>query len=100
MCGRIIVNIQEFPLLNRSSDTFRKTALIVVIAVLSAAAGMAVWGLLQNPRPPAEQTLIELPEQWEIPAFSLTDQDGQPRRPGSITRGPHQRDVRRLDFSQ
>lgn len=84
MCGRIIANTQEFPLLNRSSDTFRKTALIVVIAMLSAAAGMAVWGLLQNPRPPADQTLIELPEQWQIPAFSLTDQDGQPFGPDDL----------------
>ena len=65
-------------------DRFRKTAFIVIIAVLSAAAGMAVWGLLQNPRHPADQTLIELPEPWQIPAFVLTDQDGRAFGPNDL----------------
>lgn len=84
MCGRIFVNFQEFPHLNKSPDTFRKTALIVVIAVLSAAAGMAAWGLLQNPRHPVDQTLIELSDQWEVPAFALTGQDGLPFGPDDL----------------
>ena len=67
--------------MNKAPNSFRKTIFVVIIAVLSAAAGMAMWGLLNNPRQPADQTLIELPEPWDIPAVTLIDQDGQPFGP-------------------
>jgi protein SCO1/2 len=70
--------------LNKAPNSFRKTIFVVIIAVLSAAAGMAMWGLLNNPRQPADQTLIELPEPWDIPAVTLIDQDGQPFGPDEL----------------
>lgn len=63
--------------MNIPLENIRRTALIVIIALVSAAGGMAVWGLLQNPKPSTDQTLIELPEPWAIPAFSLVNQDGK-----------------------
>lgn len=64
--------------MNIALSKIRTSALIVIIALVSAAGGMALWGLLQNPKPSTDQTLIELPDPWEIPSFSLVGQDGNP----------------------
>lgn len=51
--------------------------LIALVAVLSAAAGISLWNLLQHRQAPDPGALIILPEPRQITDFSLTDQNGQ-----------------------
>ena len=48
----------------------------VLVAVISASAGVFLWQATQKAQPPQQATLLVLPEAREIPAFSLVDQDG------------------------
>lgn len=57
----------------------------VMVAVLSAAAGFAVWRATQPEQPPEQPALLILPEAREIPPFSLVDQDSKPFGLGRLT---------------
>lgn len=48
---------------------------IVLVAALSAAAGVGVWKATQPVQPPEQPPLLVLPEPREIPDFRLVDQD-------------------------
>ena len=50
---------------------------IVLVALLSAAAGVGVWKMTQTGQPPEQAALLVLPEPREIPEFQLLDQYGQ-----------------------
>jgi len=50
----------------------------VLVALLSAGAGVALWKATQGASPPQQDALLVLPEPREIPEFELVDQDGTP----------------------
>jgi len=51
---------------------------MLLVAALSATAGISLWKLIQQRQQAAVSTLIVLPDPREISDFSLTDQNGQP----------------------
>ncbi len=59
------------------SSNLRIGLLAMLVAFLSATAGVALWKMTQMRQPPAQATLIVLPEPRPINPFLLEDQNGQ-----------------------
>lgn len=49
----------------------------ILVAILSAGAGVGVWKASQSPASPEQPDLLVLPEPRDIPPFELVDQDGK-----------------------
>jgi protein SCO1/2 len=54
---------------------------VVLVAALSAAAGVLVWNSMERGVPGEQPALLVLPEPRAVPAFELTDQFGRPFGP-------------------
>lgn len=57
---------------------------LVLVAALSAAAGVIVWQSTQGGMPGEQPALLVLPEPRQIPEFELTDQFGRPFGPDRL----------------
>jgi protein SCO1/2 len=64
--------------LNPKNRGFGLLIAVVLVALVSAAAGVALWKYLQTRQSPPMQALMVLPEPRVIADFSLRDHDGKP----------------------
>jgi len=63
---------------NAKRSNLRLVALAIFVGVLSAAAGISFWNVMQGPPQPSTTTLMVLPEPRVIADFALVDNKGQP----------------------
>jgi protein SCO1/2 len=63
---------------NPKSSNFRLIALAIFVGVLSAAAGISFWKVMQGPPQPSNATLMVLPEPRVVADFDLVDDAGRP----------------------
>jgi protein SCO1/2 len=64
--------------LNSKNANFRLIVLTLLVGVVSAAAGISLWKVLQGPPQPSNATLLVLPEPRVIADFALVDDQGEP----------------------
>jgi len=57
---------------------FRLLALAVLVGVLSAAAGVSLWKVMQGPPAPSDRSIALLPQPRVVADFVLVDDQGQP----------------------
>lgn len=62
-----------------SKNTSSKLILLAVFTgIISAAAGISFWKVMQGPPQPSDAVLLELPEPRVVADFALVDDEGQP----------------------
>ena len=64
--------------MNFEFPPFRMVIALVIVALISATAGVSLWKLAQEHQQAPAASLIMLPEPRAIADFKLVDQDGQP----------------------
>ena len=64
--------------LNSKNGNFRLLVLAMLVGLISAAAGISLWKVLQGPPQPSNASLIVLPEPRVIADFALVDDQGDP----------------------
>jgi protein SCO1/2 len=64
--------------LNSKIGNFRLIVLAMLVGLLSAAAGISLWKVMQGPPQPSTATLMVLPEPRVIADFALIDDRGEP----------------------
>ena len=70
--------------LNSKNGNFRLVILAMFVGIISAAAGISLWKVMQGPPQPSDAALMVLPEPRVIADFALVDDEGAPFSLGNL----------------